>query len=122
MVGGEEEVFLPHEDLGRTAEHQRMVALTEFGEEYANRLGLKALKRPRDLARLVAELLCCGLYSLPRCRRDGAAGRVVQHEGDGCWTQVQVFGQRFKADTARAPRWRRRLSWHTCPVSHQSSR
>ena len=70
MVRGEEEVSLLHQDLRRPAEHQGVVALTEFGKEYANRLGLKALERSRDETGLVAELFCCSLHSLAGGGRD----------------------------------------------------
>jgi len=92
MVCGEEEVALLHEDVCGSAEHLGVVAFAEFGEEDADSLGFEALEGSGDEAGLVAELLCCSLDSFARDWGNGAAGRVVQHEGDGCGAEVEMFG------------------------------
>ncbi len=112
VVRCEEEVSLLHQDLRRSAEHQRVIALAEFGKQNADGLRLQALERTRDEAGLIAELLCRGLDPFSRCCRNRTAGRVVQYEGDGGRTQVQMFGQHLQADAAGG-RWNRScLSWH----------
>ena len=101
VMRGKEEVALLHKNVSRSAKDLGVLAFAEFGKEDADGLGPEALERACNEAGLVAELLCSGLYSFAGGRWNGAAGRIVQDEGDGCRTEVQVFGEHLEADTAR---------------------
>ena len=100
VVRGKEEVALLHEKVGGSAKDLGVIAFAEFGKEDADGLRPEALERAGDQAGLVAELLCSGFYSFAGGGRNGAAGRIVQDEGDGCRTEVQVFGEHLEADAA----------------------
>jgi hypothetical protein len=102
VVRGKEEVAFLHEDVCRSAKDLRVIAFAEFGKEDADGLCPKALERACNEAGLVAELLRSRLYPFAGGGRDRAAGCVVQDEGDGCRTEVQVFGEHLEADTARS--------------------
>lgn len=111
MVDGEIEVVLTHEQVSDAGEYLRVVAFAELGQKDPDRLHALALERSGDHGGLIVELFCGGPDASAGGFWDGAAGRIVQDEGDGGGTEAEMFGQRFEANVAWSS-WRGRWLLH----------
>ena len=97
MVDGEVEVALLHEEVAGAGDDLGVIALAEFGEEDADGLDALALKFAGDHGGLVVELASGGADALAGGGGDGAAGCVVEDEGDGGGAEVEVLGEELEA-------------------------
>src|SRR5258708_40215366 len=97
---GEEEVSLAHHDIGRTTEYLGVVAGTQLGKQHGDGVGSLALERPRDMAGLIAKFLGRLPDALPCLFGNRPVRGIVQYEGDGRSTQVEVLREHLQTNRA----------------------
>lgn len=98
VVDGEVEVVLAHEQVADAREDLGVVAFAEFGEEDTDGLHALALEGAGDHGGLVVELFGSGLDAGARGLGDGAAGSIVEDEGDSGGAEAEVLGERLEGD------------------------
>ena len=100
MVDGEVEIALFHEEVADAGEDLRVIAFAEDGEEDADASHGLAEEGAGDHVGLVVEFGGGGADALAGGFGDGAAGGVVQDEGDCRGAQAEVLSEHLQAHAA----------------------
>ena len=101
MVDGEVEEAFAEEEVAGAGEDLGVIGLAEDGKEDAYGLAALALEFAGDEAGLVVEVAGGGADALAGGFRDGAAGGVVEDEGDGGGAEAEVLGEELEAGARR---------------------